>query len=112
MKYSEEKKKAIETLKKDIKNPLACGDIVIVAVDDLEKALTYIEELERKLKIKNGDISWIQKTMDKHFIDKQVIRDKIKEYEKKVIEAREEDDDIKKLYYEQEIQVLKSIIGE
>ena len=29
----------------------------------------YIRELERKLKIKNGDIEWMQNKINKHFID-------------------------------------------
>lgn len=62
-----------------------------VVINGIDKVLNYIEELEQ---LPNK------------------IRDKIKEYEKKIIEAREEDDDNKEFYYEQEIEVLKSIIGE
>lgn len=40
---NEEEKKAIERLKKDKNKPLACGDITIVNIDDLEIVLNYIE---------------------------------------------------------------------
>lgn len=52
---SKELEEAIQALKSDIKKPLACGDIVIVCIEDLETALNYIdnsipkEVVEKKL---------------------------------------------------------------
>lgn len=50
-----ELEEAITKLKRDISKPLACGDITIVCIDDLETVLNYInnsipkEVIEKKL---------------------------------------------------------------
>lgn len=53
---NKELEEAITRLKKDMTKPLACGDITIVCIDDLETVLNYIsnsiskEVIEKKLK--------------------------------------------------------------
>lgn len=67
-----------------------------------------VNKADELIKVQENILSYI-KTLEQL---PNKIRDKIKEYEKKIIEAREEDDDIKEIYYEQEIDILKEIIGE
>lgn len=40
----------------------------------------------------------------------QKVKDKIEEYKEKIVEARNEDDDCKEIYYEQEINVLQELL--
>lgn len=40
---NKELEEAIERIKRDIKTPLACGDITVVITDDLETVLNYID---------------------------------------------------------------------
>lgn len=50
---NKELKKAIERLNKDKNKPLACGDITIVNIDDLEIVLNYTENSIPKEKVEN-----------------------------------------------------------
>lgn len=48
-----EQREAIDRLNKDKNKPLACGDIIICFIDDLDTVLSLIKEQEKR--IKDGD---------------------------------------------------------
>ena len=86
----------------------------------IETVLSYIEELEEKWERdchKINEIIRQEKELDKKYLDKQVIRDKIALYEleietlKTLYPKSYTKDDKYKLYFIK-IQELKSIIGE
>lgn len=60
----------------------------VISVEILQDILTYID----------------------NSISKEVIEKKIKEYKEKIKEAIEEDDDIKEIYYKQEIDILQELL--
>lgn len=76
-----ELEEAITKLKRDISKPLACGDITIVCIDDLETALSYIdnsiskEVIEKKVEELNKEYEQVEETSD--FVIADVLQPKI-----------------------------------
>lgn len=54
----------------------------------LDQVLAYIEKLEKTLKIKNGDIEYISRKIDRHFVGKDEIRRTIKQRKKRLSEGK------------------------
>lgn len=52
-----EQREAIDRLNKDKNKPLACGDIIICFIDDLDTVLSLIKEQEEKIEgLKNKEV--------------------------------------------------------
>ena len=86
-----------------------------LAIDNIIKGYREKEESEKYLYDAYQDagkkmFEYAEQLKDS--VPKSKIKEKIEEYKKKIIEAREEDDDCKELYYEQEIKVLQELLGD
>ena len=57
---TKEEEKTIYRLNKDKNNPLACGDITIVNVEDIETVLNMLKEKDIQINSKNGTINALQ----------------------------------------------------
>lgn len=118
---SKEVEEAINQLKEDV-NIIIYGnkifeDRTTCKKEDLKTVLAYIEELEAKLEFKQfGDLDSLQ--FENTYLDKQVIRDKIKELEEEYEDITNRKAGCFTLYREKEIElefkidILKSMIGE
>lgn len=110
---SKEVEEAIKRIEQ-LHNGISVGIILNVKSDgttckSLETVLAYIEELEAKLEFKQfGDLDSLQ--FENTYLDKQVIRDKIKEIKDYIEEFKPQG------YIEDElnakISVLKELLGE
>ena len=62
-----EQREAIDRLNKDKNKPLACGDITIVNISDLETALSLIKEQQEKMENKDKQIDLMAELVYKRF---------------------------------------------
>lgn len=114
MNRSKEVEEAIKDLSlKAITSPMEALDFpsCIILKQDLLTALNYIEELEKENERFNNELDLDY--VDKNFIDKQVIRDKIEE-----IKQKDEKYDYfinengRVIYKEDIINILEELLGE
>ena len=62
-----EQREAIDRLNKDKNKPLACGDITIVNISDLDTALSLIKEQQEKMENKDKQIDLMAELVYKRF---------------------------------------------
>ena len=75
---SEAEKKAVENLKKDKNKALACGDITIVNIEDIELVLnliTRLEQINAEHKKQNGELQTRVTELEKIVSEEKSIND-------------------------------------
>ncbi len=96
------------------------GNAINHILSDYKRVLKENEELNKKLKIKIGDIEYMQNKINNHFVSDveiqenfipvQKVKDKIEELNKKILDAERFDERILKYRYQK--QVLQELIEE
>ena len=99
-----ELEEAITRLTRDISRPLACGDLTIVEINDLEIALQELEKYKRLAEINLKDSEEFKNNICEH---RCVLKSELQELEENSIPKKRVEDEIKELELELELRHFK-----